>query len=96
MDLHTTAAAAARAASLQRDPAAAQAAAETTAAHADTGCTSLIVRVDTSGFRPGGTVTATVTCTVDLSDLAGLAVPGTTTLTATATSPVDLWRGTTP
>lgn len=96
MDLHTAAAAAARAASLQRDPTTAQTAAQSAVALADTGCTSLTVQVDTTGFGPGGVVSATLTCNVDLSDLAGLAVPGTTTLSVTATSPVDLWRGTTP
>src|SRR5207302_1678275 len=77
---------AARAASLARSTSAAQADGRSTAALALSGagvtCRSLSVTVDTAGLRPGSTVTATVTCTVGLSDLALLGVPGTTTESA--------------
>jgi hypothetical protein len=52
---------------------------------------STTVTVDTAGFAaPVGTpatVTATVRCVVNLADLAVPGVPGTRTVTATATSP---------
>ena len=52
-------------------------------------CGHLAVTLDTTAFRAGGTVTATVTCTVSLSDLVGLSLPGYRTLTARATEPLD-------
>jgi Flp pilus assembly protein TadG len=55
-----------------------------------------VVTVDTSGFGiPVGqaaTVSATVTCTVSLSDLLVPGLPGSKTLTATFTSPLDPFR----
>ncbi|MFD6177250.1 MULTISPECIES: TadE/TadG family type IV pilus assembly protein [unclassified Isoptericola] len=39
-----------------------------------------------------GAVSATVTCTVDLTDITLPGVPGAHTVTATMTSPVDTWR----
>ena len=60
-------------------------------------CTTTTVRVDTRGFRaPVGTpaaVTATITCAVPLGDIAIPGLPGTTTVTGTATSPIDTYRG---
>ena len=44
-------------------------------------CKPLTVSVDTSGFAPGGLVTATVTCTIALSDLSRLGIPGTRAIT---------------
>ncbi len=59
-------------------------------------CVSTAVTVDTAGFAaPVGTpatVTATVRCVVNLADLAVPGVPGTRTVTATSTSPVDTFR----
>jgi len=59
-------------------------------------CRSQRVRVDTSGFgAPVGTlatVTATVACVVDVSDLSLPGVPGQKTITATMTSPIDTYR----
>lgn len=59
-------------------------------------CTSKTVTVDTSGFAsPPGTpakVTATVTCVVNLSDVAIPGLPGAQTITATMTSPIDTYR----
>ena len=87
---------AARAASLQRDPAGAAEAARTAAATvlATTGttCASTTVEVDTSRFEPGGQITVTVGCAVALSDLGLLGLPGTRNLSATSTSPVDTYR----
>jgi len=88
---------AARAASLDRDPAAARTDARSTAANALAagGITCRSFAVATSGtLEPGSTVTASVTCTVGLSDLALLHVPGSQTLTARFSAPVDTYRGT--
>jgi Flp pilus assembly protein TadG len=92
---------AARAASLTRTPAAATLAAQQTAtaslATAGVGCSDPGVSVDTSDFVPGGTVRVTVSCRIDLSDAAALlAVGDSRTLTATASSPLDLYRSVTP
>lgn len=54
-------------------------------------CGRLDVTLDTSAFRPGGTVTATISCTVALNDLVGLQLPGSRTLTAQATEPLDTY-----
>jgi Flp pilus assembly protein TadG len=99
-DINTLADAAARAASLQRTPTTARAAAAQAAqanlADARITCAHLSVDVDTSAFTPGGSVTATLTCTMDNSHLAaGLHIPGATTLTGHSTSPIDPWRGVT-
>ncbi|MEV8438814.1 pilus assembly protein TadE [Actinosynnema sp. NPDC051121] len=87
---------AARAASIERTPTAATAAAQSTAATtlAQLGvtCASLSVNTDTGGLRPGGTVSVTVSCTVDFGDAFILGVPGGKTLSATSVEPVDLWR----
>ena len=92
------AAAAARSASLQREAGAARTQARQTAEQefADRGlvCTPVSARVDTSGFAPGGTVEVEVECTVTVVDLGGLG--GQRTLTASASSPVDPYRGTNP
>ncbi len=95
---------AARTASLARDGATAQLRARTAAA--DTlaaqglNCTSLIVVVDTSGFAvPVGqpaTVTATVTCHADFSDIALAGMPGGATYTASFVSPLDQFRARAP
>ena len=59
-------------------------------------CVTMAVTLDTAGFAaPVGTpatVTATVSCVVNLADLAVPGVPGTRTVTATSTSPVDTFR----
>ncbi|MFE9748248.1 TadE/TadG family type IV pilus assembly protein [Saccharothrix saharensis] len=90
---------AARAATLARAPvqATTEASATATAALASAGiaCQSLSVVTDTQGLRPGSTVTVTVACTVGLSDLTLLGVPGTRTFESSFSSPVDRWRGAT-
>jgi Flp pilus assembly protein TadG len=87
---------AARAATLARSAGAAEADASSTARRALTdagvGCRSVNVAPDVGGLRPGGAVTVRVSCVVGMSDLAMLTVPGSTTLDATASSVVDLYR----
>ena len=91
LGINTAATNAARDASLQRTATAAQSTAETTAAAMRPDfCTDYTVEVDTGGLEPGGTVTVTLTCTVDTSEIGALP---TRTVTATAQSPVDQWRG---
>jgi Flp pilus assembly protein TadG len=89
---------AARAASLARSPGQAtvdaQSAATAALSTAGVTCQSLTVATDTQGLRPGGTVTATVSCSVGLSDLALLGVPGAKTFQASFASPIDVYRGT--
>ena len=53
-----------------------------------------LLRTDTSEFEPGGSVAVSVTCQVSLADLDLLGLPGSTTRTATARAPIDLYRGT--
>src|SRR5690606_23000645 len=101
MDVDSVAEAAARAASLARSPTAAEEAAYVTAQEnlgdGRITCITLDVDVDTDEFTPGGRVSVTVSCQVQLSDLAaGAAIPGSLTLTSTATSGIDQWRGTGP
>ena len=90
------AAAAARAASLTSSPARARAgaasAATETLAGAGLSCVRMRVDVDVHAFRPGGQVSVTVTCTVDLSTFALAGVPGSVTLQASSTSPVEALR----
>ena len=90
---------AARAATLARTPATATDAAQTTAnaalAAAGITCRSLAVAADLSGLHPGSTVTVTLTCQVGLADLTLLGLPGSRTVQASASSPVDTWRSTT-
>lgn len=90
------AAAAARAGSLASSPGQARAdavqAATDTLSGAGLSCRSVVVDVDTSAFRPGGELTATVVCDVDLSGLALTGLPGALTIRASATSPVEALR----
>ncbi|MCX4617905.1 TadE family protein [Streptomyces mirabilis] len=98
--IDSAAADAAREASIHRTAAAAQSAAQTAAAESlnDQGitCASTSVSINTGGLSVPvgqvGTVTVTVTCTVNLSDLLLPGVPGARTLTSTATSVVDQYR----
>ncbi|MBB6174950.1 Flp pilus assembly protein TadG [Nocardiopsis mwathae] len=94
---NTVAHAAARAATLQRTPEAAQSAAHRTAADAlrthDLSCASYSLELDTSGLQPGSTVSARLTCRAELGDLTGLRVPGSYVTHGTATAVVDTYRG---
>ena len=85
---------AARAASIERSAGDADAAARRSLAAADTANAQCSGGVDVGGFGRGGTVTATVSCRVELSDLGLVFLPGATTVTARSTAPVDTWRGT--
>lgn len=90
---------AARAASIERSATGAERAAKDIAAAAlgsvGPSCADFAVVTDSSGFRAGGTVTVTVSCSVDLTGGLLLGVPGRTGVTATATEPVDTFRSTT-
>ncbi|TBO59468.1 hypothetical protein EYS09_12025 [Streptomyces kasugaensis] len=59
----------------------------------DRNCTSRTVRIDTSAFNAplgqAASVTATVTCTIPISQLTVPGLPGSKTLTATAISALD-------
>ena len=61
-------------------------------------CTNVQVTADTSGFAaPAGipaSITVKVWCTVDLSDIGVVGLPGSRTLTDTAISPLDPARDT--
>ncbi|QAY64843.1 pilus assembly protein [Xylanimonas allomyrinae] len=91
---------AARAASLERAPSVAQSAAADAAAQTlanrELRCSSTGVDVETSALGAPlgeyGTVTVEVTCVVDIGDLAVPGVPGSTTVTASMSSPVDAHR----
>lgn len=88
---------AARAASLARSADSAHdraaAAARATLASGGVTCRSMSLELDSGAFEPGGAVHATVRCTVDLADLSLLDVPGSRTVLATFTQPVDAYRG---
>jgi len=97
LHVDTAASNAARAASLARSPAGADAAglAEAHRSLSDAGvaCPSPHVTVDTAGFRPGGVVKVSLTCHVDVGDLAGMAfLPLNTAITKTSVAPVDRYR----
>ncbi|WP_406451528.1 pilus assembly protein [Streptomyces sp. NBC_00876] len=91
---------AAREASISRTAGSAQdhayAAANETLADQGLKCSGTTVSVDVSGLNAPlgtvGTVTATVTCTVPLSDLMLPGAPGSHTLSSTFTSAVDAYR----
>ena len=91
---------AARAASLQRDPATARAAAQAIADQTLTAqglhCQSTQVTIPTGGFdTPLGepaSVTVTVHCRVNLADVAVPGMPGTKLLTGQFTSSIDQYR----
>jgi Flp pilus assembly protein TadG len=89
---------AARAASARRSPAnagqAARVEAEAALRAGGVTCQRLDVRIDTSRFEPGGSVAVSVTCQVSLAGLDLLGLPGSTTRTATARAPIDLYRST--
>lgn len=87
---------AARAGSLSSTPGAASTAAQQAAAQtlSDGGlsCSNVTVTVDTSRFHAGGEIVAHVRCTTNLSGLTLSGVPGSVTLTAASTSPLETYR----
>ncbi|MCR1785878.1 pilus assembly protein [Nocardioides carbamazepini] len=98
--LQSAAADAARSASIARDATAAKAdaltAAKSSLANQDVPCTAVFATVDTAAFLkpPGepGVVSVTVSCRLDLSDLAIPGIPGSRILRSTMSSPLDTWR----
>jgi hypothetical protein len=50
------------------------------------------VTVDTSQFHRGGAVTVHLACTVTTHGLLGVGLPGSMTVSASSTSPLDLYR----
>ncbi|WP_409328909.1 TadE/TadG family type IV pilus assembly protein [Trujillonella humicola] len=92
--------AAAREASLAQDAvtaaALAGAQADRTLAAQDLRCQSTRVDIDTTGFQapPGqpGDVTVSITCVVGMADLLAPGLPGSVTVEASFTSPVDAYR----
>jgi Flp pilus assembly protein TadG len=98
--LQSAAADAARSASLARNAEVARVdareAATSSIANQKIGCAAIDVDVDTSDFnkQPGvpGSVNVTVSCRLDLSDLAVPGVPGSRVMRATMSSPIDTWR----
>lgn len=87
---------AARAASLEAGPGTAGEAGRLAAVRAlaerGRSCPRLDVRVDNEAFVAGGSVSATVTCIADLSDLVGFGLPGSRSFSATAVVPIDSHR----
>lgn len=59
-------------------------------------CRSVAVQIDTHAFETTvgepGSVSASVVCRLDLSDLSVPGVPGSRTIRVTMTSPLDQWR----
>jgi Flp pilus assembly protein TadG len=91
-----SAAAGARAASLANTAGGADTAARSAARevldNAGISCDQFTITPDTGNFHPGGSVTVRIACTASLSGLALAGLPGTVTLTATATAPIENYR----
>ncbi len=96
-DVRSAAHEAARAASLEGSPEAADAAARSVAVanltRSGVACgPSPQVVVDLSQFGPGGQVSVTITCTASLGDVGSLGVGDTRAFTASATEVIDRFR----
>ncbi len=95
-DVAAAARAGAEAAAVATDPSAAQAAAAGVALPAarneGLSCASMNVSTDTSDFVPGGVVRVHVACTLRLSDLDLPGFPGSVTVTASGSAPIDPYR----
>jgi len=94
--VNDAAAQAARAATLNylnpgQAAAAAQQAAAQALAQGGLACTSDQVSVDTGNDRPGGSITVHLACNTDLSQAVAAGLPGSVTLTASSTSPIDVY-----
>lgn len=98
--VNAAAAASARAASIERNATAAKSSATTTAAatlaNQAISCLTVQTNTDTAGFRtdPGtaASITVTVTCELSLAGLTLIGVPGSMTITASSSSPLDTYR----
>lgn len=98
--VETAAADAARSASLERTSTSAKtqaiSAATTSLSNQGIHCLDIDVTVDASQFSravgEAATVSVTVQCRLDLSDLSIPGVPGSRLIRATSTSPIDTWR----
>ena len=92
-DVEAAARAGAEAAVVQGNAALAQswaaAAVTATLASDHVACASPTVITNVTNFIPGGSVSVTVTCVANLSDVAGPGLPGAKTFSATSTAPVD-------
>lgn len=71
--------------------AAAQQAATAALAEGGLSCASDTVTVDTGNDRPGGSITVQLACHVTLSQAVAAGFPGSATITASFTSPVDVY-----
>ena len=96
-DVRSAAHEAARAATLEGTPEAADARARDVVASnlaaSGIACAGGITTdVDVSNFVPGGWVTVTVTCNASISDVASLNLPGSRTFTASASEVIDVYR----
>lgn len=96
-DVDGAARTAARAASMRRDPVSASLAARQTAvatlAERHVTCRQLDLTTDTRAFHPGGWVAVELACTVDLSDLSLLRLPGSRAIHTRFLESVDALRG---
>lgn len=98
--VESAAADAARSASIARDgieaSSDARTAAEASLANQHIHCLTVTVNIDDAAFAlpvgTAGSVTATVECLLDLSDLSVPGVPGSRLIKATVSSPLDTWR----
>ncbi|MBC7593421.1 MAG: pilus assembly protein [Kineosporiaceae bacterium] len=94
--VESTAADAARAASLERNTSLAAGRGKTVAEQSlgDRGlsCAVLRVAIDVSSYEPGGVVRAVVTCRTRLADVAMTGMPGTRTISATSIIPIENYR----
>ena len=93
----TAAGSAARAASLARSADQAVAAAYAAVdANSSVSCPKPKIAVDTSAFRPGGTVAVRVECRPRLADVTGIGFPGTMQISARMVAGIDTWRAGAP
>ena len=83
-----------RAASIERSSSAAATAARRTASASLTGHATCAPAALSGAFDAGGTVTATLICSVPLSDLGLLGLPGSVRVRASSSAPLDLYRRT--
>ena len=92
-DMQATARDAVRAASLQRDPASAQAAAGPVSAQAldrDPSCSGFTH----NGFVAGGTARIDLSCSVSYAGLGLIGLPGSVGVSAASNAPIDVYRRT--